>query len=237
MLWWWNRLRLGKTERRGFVVFHIIKLLRVDSYITLQKEAKRAAKLQSQSNQPPPAATVPSISTTTTIVHPQPLHAPARLTSTLKPGAGTPRTGSTTSNVSIPTGAGANGAPRPISAVPRSGSAVPRPGSAVKPVTTSQGQVGTPVTTRTITPMEVDQQRGKKREREESTSLVNGTHANGVVNGYVNGGANAISNGLPQQTSVASNSKAGTVSARPRPIKKQRMVHILLVSQQTLTET
>ncbi len=81
--------------------------------------------------------------------------------------------------------------------------------------------------------MEVDQQRGKKREREESTTVVNGTHANGLpgINGHMNGGANGISNGVPQQKqiSVALNSKAGTGNVRPRPIKKQRMVHKYLL--------
>jgi hypothetical protein len=75
--------------------------------------------------------------------------------------------------------------------------------------------------------MEVDQQRGKKREREESTTVLNGAHANGLgMNGHMNGGANGISNGLPHQKQipVAPNSKAGTPNVRPRPMKKQRMV-------------
>jgi len=76
--------------------------------------------------------------------------------------------------------------------------------------------------------MEVDQQRGMKREREESTTVLKGAHANGLpgINGHMNGDANGISNGLPHQKQipVALNSKAGTANVRPRPIKKQRMV-------------
>lgn len=80
--------------------------------------------------------------------------------------------------------------------------------------------------------MEVDQQRGKKREREDGLPAVNGAHVNvngGVVtNGYANGGVNGVSNanGTVQQKAptIALNAKAGTGNVRPRPIKKQRVV-------------
>lgn len=88
--------------------------------------------------------------------------------------------------------------------------------------------------------MEVDQHRGKKREREEGPPVVNGAHVNvnvngGAVpvvttNGYANGVPNGLSNtnghGLVQQKqpAIALNAKAGTGNIRPRPIKKQRVV-------------
>lgn len=80
--------------------------------------------------------------------------------------------------------------------------------------------------------MEVDQHRGKKREREDNVSVANGAHVNGsampaVTNVYVNGNTNSVSNAVQQQrpsVSVALNAKAGTGNIRPRPIKKQRMV-------------
>jgi hypothetical protein len=217
----------GRPEKEGSLSFRSSKCWELTFlpcvFIIPQKEAKRAAKLQAQAAQHPSgtAVSIPAIGAATTISQPQPLHAPARPSSTPKPGLGTPRPGSTIGSVSAAPGAGSNGGSRPISAVPRPGSATS------KPATQSQGQLGTPVTTRT-TLMEVDQQRGKKREREESTTVVNGAHANGLpgINGYMNGGANGISNGLPQQKQipVALNSKAGTGNVRPRPIKKQRMV-------------
>jgi hypothetical protein len=81
--------------------------------------------------------------------------------------------------------------------------------------------------------MEVDQQRGKKRDREEGP-LVNGgnVNVNGAVPVVANGYANV--NGLPntngpKQATISLNAKAGTGNVRPRPIKKQRMVSRCIV--------
>jgi hypothetical protein len=203
--------------------------------ILLQKEAKKAAKLQAQlvqhSGKPVPSI---SPSTSTQIAQPQPLHG-ARSTGTPKQSVGTPRPGPT------------NIAARPIVRV---GSTVPRPESAApKSATPIQEQAGAPVITRKGTPMEVDQHRGKKREREEGPPVVNGTHVN--VNGgavpavITNGYANGVPNGLPnmnglvqqKQTAIALNAKAGTGGVRPRPIKKQRVVRhcSFIFSVQSLT--
>ena len=212
----------------------------------IQKEAKRAAKLQAQTGQLPQS--IP-------IVQPQPVQVPiptnatARRPSTSqpggggggtpKPGVGTPRPGSRAGShaSSIPAGATVSGGTggvvsRPTSAVPRPGSAVPRPGSAiprpvsavprpVAPQTQAQGQVKQ----EPGTPMDVDPLRGKKREREDNGLLVNGH----TVNGNGNGGAYANGNGmmsgsLPPKPTLIMNAKAGTGSIRPRPTKKQRMV-------------
>lgn len=162
---------------------------------------------------------------------------------------GTPRPGSTTTTTAAaapPTTGVASGGPRgaasrPTSTVPRPGSVVPRPGSAVprpgsgvpvKPPAVVQQQLPQ---VRPGTPMDVDQQRGKKREREE-------TNGNGVVHGNGNGMPMVNGNGLlngtghpqhqqpKQQNGMVQakpgviNAKAGTGNIRPRPMKKQRMV-------------
>lgn len=105
-----------------------------------------------------------------------------------------------------------NAVPRPGSAVPRPKSTVPRPGSTKPPIVAGQAAVtGTPL--RSGTPMQVDQQRGMKREREDN--VVNGT---------------AVGNGHAPPTTAASASmmmvdaKPTFSGVRPRPIKKQRMV-------------
>ena len=97
-------------------------------------------------------------------------------------------------------------------AVPRPKSTVPRPGSTKPPIVAGQAAVtGTPH--RSGTPMQVDQQRGMKREREDN--VVNGT---------------AVGNGHAPPTTAASASmmmvdaKPTFSGVRPRPIKKQRMV-------------
>ena len=117
----------------------------------------------------------------------------------------------------------------------RVGSTVPRPESAApKSATPIQEQAGAPTIVKKSTPMEVDQHRGTKREREEGQPVVNGPHVNGgavpavIANGYVNGVPNGLpnTNGLVQQkpSAIALNAKAGTGNVRPRPIKKQRVV-------------
>ncbi|KAF8626997.1 hypothetical protein AX15_004581 [Amanita polypyramis BW_CC] len=116
--------------------------------------------------------------------------------------------------------------PRSGSAVPRPKSTVPRPGS-TKP-STAGGQTVAPAamksgssvpisgTTnagaplRSGTPMQVDQQRGIKREREEN-----------MANGTTGSGHGLVSAGTP--TTIIDTGKAGITGVRPRPIKKQRM--------------
>lgn len=181
-----------------------------------RKEAKKAAKLQAQLVQQTGKPIPPiSSSTSTHVVQPQPLPAAARSVGTPKSGVGTPRPGSTSAG------------PKPMVRV---GSSLVRPDSA----TPKQEQAGTPTILRKGTPMEVDQHRGKKREREEGPPVVNSGHVsvNGgaipvTTNGYANGGANGVSNtnGLMQQKQpvIALNAKAGTGGVRPRPIKKQRV--------------
>lgn len=179
-----------------------------------RKEAKKAAKIQvqlaQQSIKPMPPI---SPSTSTHIAQPQPVPIMARSISTPKQSVGTPRPGSTSV------------AARPTVRV---GSTLPRPESAVpKSATPNQEQAGTPLVVRRGTPMEVDQQRGKKRDREEGP-LVNGgnVNVNGalpvVANGYANVNGLPNTNG-PKQAAISLNAKAGTGNVRPRPIKKQRM--------------
>ncbi|KAF8905117.1 hypothetical protein CPB84DRAFT_1814331 [Gymnopilus junonius] len=171
----------------------------------------------------------------------------AKSAGTPKPAVATPRPRSTTTTTATPatTGAASGGpggaasrptstVPRPGSAVPRPGSAVPRPGSGlpVKPpgVVVQQHP---PHRVRPDTPMDVDQQRGKKREREREETNGHGVlHANGTGVPMVNG--NGLPNGtghyqhqqpsqLMQPKAGVINAKAGTGNVRPRPVKKQRM--------------
>ncbi|KAH9481400.1 hypothetical protein JR316_0005926 [Psilocybe cubensis] len=121
--------------------------------------------------------------------------------------------------------------PRSTSTIPRPGSAVPRPGSTVpKPGSVPMKQQQ-PL--RSGTPMDVDQQRGKKRERDDGGTV------NGAVNGNGNGAhmnghnGHSTANGTQQfhPGHHALNSKAGTGNIRPRPIKKQRMLSRVAVTK------
>lgn len=199
-----------RSEEKGSSVFSVAEAY---LFFVLQKEAKKAAKLQAQMVQLPGKAVPPiSPSTSTHVAHPQSLH---RLTSIPKQTVGTPRPGSSSTGT------------RPIVRV---GSTVSRPESAApKSATPTQEQAGAPANMKRGTPMEVDQHRGKKREREEGPPVVNGGAVPAVTtNGYANGVPNGLSNtnGLVQQKqpAIALNAKAGTGNIRPRPIKKQRVV-------------
>jgi hypothetical protein len=111
-----------------------------------------------------------------------------------------------------------NAMPRPGSAVPRPKSTVPRPGSTKPPIVAGQAAVstfgatnaGTPL--RSGTPMQVDQQRGMKREREDN-----------VVNGAAVGNGHAPPT-IAGASMMMVDAKPGFSGVRPRPIKKQRMV-------------
>ncbi|KAF8638269.1 hypothetical protein AX17_002291 [Amanita inopinata Kibby_2008] len=164
--------------------------------------------------------------------------------STPRPGGTTPRPvprpGTTTATpvkAQVQAGSAASAVPRPGSAVPRPGSTKPPikptgPPSALTtaasnvvhttaPVPTRPGSTGartgpvkvsTPL--RSGTPMQVDQQRGKKREREREDVV------NGVTIGNGHGPPPASTMTAPK---AAIDAKAGVVGVRPRPIKKQRM--------------
>lgn len=150
----------------------------------------------------------------------------------------TPRAASTTATNGISVGT-----TRPGSTVPRPSSTLPskpmtHPGQGQMPVKQQQQIDAPPTIMRAGTPMNIDQiqQRGKKREREDSNVGMNGV-ANGIAphsgvlpaglavppaqapmaNGYVNG------NGIVPSKMVV-NARAGTAGVRPRPIKKQKMV-------------
>lgn len=148
-----------------------------------------------------------------------------------RPGSTVPRPGST----------------RPGSTVPRPGSTVPRPGSTKPPLASVQlpvGRVGTPPRTgaagsgtplRSVGtaapantaqssfayPMDQDK-RGQKRDRDGTAGIpVNGLMTNGNgTSGLVNSRAN------PPTTAI--NARAGMDGIRARPIKKQRMVSVLV---------
>lgn len=112
-----------------------------------------------------------------------------------------------------------NTVPRPGSAVPRPKSTVPRPGSTKPPIVAGQAAVstfgaanaGTPL--RSGTPMQVDQQRGTKREREDN-----------VVNGVAVGNGHALPTPAAGASMMTIDAKPAFSGVRPRPIKKQRMV-------------
>ena len=112
-----------------------------------------------------------------------------------------------------------NAVPRPGSAVPRPKSTVPRPGSTKPAIVAGQAAVSTPGATnagtplRSGTPMQVDQQRGVKREREDN-----------VVNGSVVGNGHGLPTTAASASMMIVDAKAGVPGVRPRPIKKQRMV-------------
>ncbi|PFH53011.1 hypothetical protein AMATHDRAFT_138608 [Amanita thiersii Skay4041] len=148
--------------------------------------------------------------------------------STPRPRGSTPRPASTIPRpaaTSTTATAGTTVAPAPVKAQPQ---AIPRPGS-TKPIASSvptnapaptrpgstvpmpgSVRVNTPV--RTSTPMQVDQPRGKKRERDDMP-------VNGVPIGNVNGTVPGM-NTVPR---TAIDAKAGVAGVRPRPIKKQKM--------------
>lgn len=202
-----------------------------------RKELKRLAKAQQAGalalspGTPPPPTQVP-IPTSATGSTFRPTDAP------------TPRTGGT----STPRSALASGSPRPGSHVLKSGSTnpksgstvdprpVPRPGSTapvsalppptarpnLPPVQVPTARVGTPLRTATPTSAHPIDQRGKKRERDDSNGVgVNGLPINGVSKGNGVGAASVNGNGTASNTVV--NAKPGTGTIRPRPIKKQRM--------------
>lgn len=108
---------------------------------------------------------------------------------------------------------------RPGSAVPRPKSTVPRPGSTKPTIVAGQAAVSTPGVTngstplRSGTPMQVDQQRGTKREREDN-----------VVNGSLVGNGHGPPTIAAGASMMVIDAKAGVPGVRPRPIKKQRMV-------------
>jgi hypothetical protein len=210
-------------------------------FFALQKELKRLAKAQ----QAVPLGLSP-------ITQPPPIQVPiptSAIGPTFRPtDAPTPRTGGT----STPRSALASGTPRPGSHVLKSGStnpksgstvdprpvsAVPRPGSTapvsafppptgrpnLPPVQVPTTRVGTPLRTATPTSAHPIDQRGKKRERDDSNGVgVNGLSINGVSKGNGVGAAPVNGNGTASNTVV--NAKPGTGTIRPRPIKKQRMV-------------
>lgn len=201
----------AREDRKKRVCLSLSVCVVKNLHLILQKEAKKAAKLQAQlvqQNVKPVTPTFPS--TSTQITQSLPHSGNARSIGTPKQSVGTPRPGS----------AGA----RPMVRV---GSTLPKLESAASKTSTPiQEHTGTPVIMKD-TPMEVDQHRGKKREREEGLPMSNGVNVNGgavqaTINGYTNGLSNT--NGLVQPAVVAFNAKAGTGNVRPRPIKKQRMV-------------
>ncbi|KIL67626.1 hypothetical protein M378DRAFT_268788 [Amanita muscaria Koide BX008] len=121
-------------------------------------------------------------------------------------------------------------ASRPESALPRLKSSVPRPGSTKPPVASvptalapslAKPALNVPVPNaapvdpplRSGTPMQVDQQRGIKRERED-----------GFVNGVTVGHGPPATTITNAPSTVVVDAKAGIAGVRPRPIKKQRMV-------------
>jgi hypothetical protein len=87
-------------------------------------------------------------------------------------------------------------------------------------------------------PMNIDQ-RGKKREREDGMNgVVNGVvpHTTGVLPTGLAGQpppqaltTNGYGNGIGPPKLIV-NSRAGTASIRPRPIKKQKMVSLFFFS-------
>ena len=244
----WNPHKLARTGKNGFVCLCFFSgfpshrqwllILLCFSYLALQKELKRLAKAQqagalglSPVTQPLPIqVSIPTSATGPTF---RPTDAP------------TPRTGGTTT----PRSALASGTPRPGSHVLKSGSTnpksgstvdprpVPRPGSTapvsapppptarptLPPVQVPTARVGTPLRTATPTSAHPIDQRGKKRERDDSIGVgINGLPINGVSKENGVGAAPVNGNGIASNNVV--NAKPGTGTIRPRPIKKQRMV-------------
>ncbi|KAK2460327.1 hypothetical protein APHAL10511_007716 [Amanita phalloides] len=188
-----------------------------------RKELKRLAKAQvvalAAARQSGASAQNQSVPTTAQPRSQATVSSPDRIgaASTPKPGA-RPGVSTVLTPTPTPIKAEAHTSPRPSSAVPRPKPIVPRPGSTKPPITAGQtststsGAVGAGTPLRSGTPMQVDQQRGTKRERDDT-----------VVNGAAAGNGQGLPTTAIGTSMIIADAKAGVAGVRPRPIKKQRM--------------
>ncbi|KAJ7707658.1 hypothetical protein B0H17DRAFT_1033464 [Mycena rosella] len=174
-----------------------------------RKELKRLAKAQAQMHAQAAASPAPGATPGTP--------RSGSGVGTPRPGVGTPRPAGV--GTPRPTGAGT---PQPQ----------PRPGRPSLPpvvvpgrVGTPQRATGTPTSARTphphplsAHPMSAGGERGVKREREREDGFGNALGNGGMQNGA------AMQNGYAAPVPVIAAAKAGIPGARPRPVKKQRVV-------------
>lgn len=182
---------------------------RSTAYIVLQKELKRLARAQAQLHAAQAAAASTGSPMPTAVGTPRPATA-----GTPRPTAGTPRPSARPSlpPVVVPQRVGTPARTgTPTSAHPR------MPGSGTP--TSAHPRTGTPHPLSAL-PLSA----GLKREREQEPNGI-GTPQNGVAT-PTNANANGVQPRAPVPVIAAA--KAGIAGARPRPLKKQRVVRRVL---------